>query len=165
MKTILRLGYAVLVLVGINSAYAADVAVATSVGQLCQINAGTSSAIDMTGYAVNTPVAGVFKYQCNFAGGNTILRFTSANGGVKNGSNLADYGIFLNDQTPGALGAPNPNQWLRASNSTGAGVPFFNIAVPTAANVEQTPYFYVGLIQPVTVAGTYTDTLTITILP
>jgi len=168
MKTIVRLGYAV-AMIGLTSPALASgsngAQVSASVDKVCIIDAGTSSLIDLSGAAVNTAVSGVFLYQCNFVGGNTTLRFTSANGGVKNGVSLANYGIFLNDQTPAALGAPSPTQWLQASNALAPGVPFSNISVPTQANQLRQPYFYVGLTQPVTVAGTYTDTLTITISP
>ena len=168
MKTLLNLGYAVVILSFAAPAFGAgsnNAQISTTVAQTCQIDAGTSSLIDLTGAAVNTPVAGTFLYQCNFVGGNTTLRFTSSNGGVLNGANLVNYGIFLNDQTPAAPGAPSPSQWLQASNALSPGVPFSNISVPTQANQLRQPYFYVGLTQPALVAGTYTDTLTITILP
>jgi hypothetical protein len=168
MKNVLRLGYAAALLIAGAPAYAGGTnatQVSSTVTKTCQINAGSSSVIDLTGLPVNTPQAGTFNYQCNFAGGNVGLRFTSSFGGVKNGSDVANYGIFLNDQTPAALGYPSPSQWLQASNATGGGVPFVNISVPLAPNTQRSPYFYVGLTQPVTVAGTYTDTLTIQITP
>jgi hypothetical protein len=168
MKTTLRLGCAAGMFTAIVPALAAGTngaEVSASVTQTCQINVGTSTIVDLTGAGVNTPVQGTFYYQCNFTGGNTTLRFTSANGGVKNGADLANYGIFLNDLSPAAVGAPLPTQWLQASNATGGGVPFVNIAVPTAVNTQMSPYFYLGLTQPVTVAGTYLDTLTIQISP
>jgi len=164
MKTMLRLGYLAAFAAAICSAAASDVAVTSSVERACQINGSTSTAIDLTGDAVNTPHAGLFEYQCNFAGGPVIINIKSDNGGLKNGTSLANYGVFLNDQTPAALGVPNPSGWAQASALT-AGFPFFNITVPTTANVAKQPPFYVGLTQPVTVAGTYTDTLHITISP
>ncbi len=165
MKTILRLGYLALALAATGGATASDVLVTSVVGPHCEILAGTSSNIDLSGTAVNVGVEGDFVYKCNFVGGNTIVNIKSANGGLLNGSDLVNYGIFLNDQTPAALGAPNPLDWFRASNATGGGVPFPNIVVPAAANSAQTPHFLVGLRAPLTVAGTYTDTLTFTISP
>lgn len=168
MTTISRLGCAAILLTSVGPALAEGshgVQVSGSVTQACQINAGSSSIIDLTGLGVNVAEAGVFEYQCNFAGGNTIINIKSDNGGLKNGLVVANYGVFLNDQTPAALGAPNPVNWVQASSLTGGGVPFFNITVPSAANTPKLPYFYVGLTQPTPVAGTYTDVLTFTISP
>lgn len=165
MKTIQHLGCGVLLLLVTEVANATDVQVNSTVAPDCTINAGTSSAIDLTGAAVNSAVAGVFEYQCNFAGGNTLINIKSQNGGLLNGPDLVDYGIFLNNQTPAAVLAPLPTNWLAASNATGAGVPFPNIVTPAAPNTPQFPYFYVGLREPALYAGNYYDLLTITISP
>lgn len=164
MRTMLRLGCMLASLSFVGFASATDVTVSANVTADCQINAGTSGLIDLTGQAIGTPVPGTFKYQCNFAGPNVLLRFTSTNGGIKNGSSLADYGIFLNDQTPAAVN-PTPANWLHAANATGGGVVFPNISVPLSANTERSPYFYIALLQPTPVAGMYSDTLTIEIIP
>jgi len=129
--------------------------------KVCEITDVSSS---ITLGAVNVAVAGTFKYKCNFEG-DPELTFTSANGGVEtteNGGATANYGIFLNDLTPAAAGFPTPNTWLQASNTPQS---YPNITTSSPPNTEIVPYFYVGLTQALPVAGTYTDTLTIDIVP
>lgn len=141
----------------------ANVEITASQAPLCEITA-VSGSIPLAG--VDVPVAGTFEYKCNFIGA-PLFVFTSANGGVEtldNGGGLADYGIFLNDQTPAGLGIPLPSQWLPASAST-AGVPFLGISNSTTANATVAPNFQVGLTQALPVAGNYSDTLTIDIAP
>lgn len=158
----LLLSSAALALVGAGSALAADsasVQITATQAQSCTINdGGTSSALDL-GTTVDAPIAGTFSYQCNFVGAPT-LTFTSTSGGVTDGSNTYDYGIYLNDAAPGSP----PSTWLQASAST-SGFPFTGITTTTAPNTAVTPYFSVGLSEEITVAGSYADTLTIDIAP
>lgn len=151
---------------GAGTAYAADTAdvqITAEQEPLCSITA-VSGSIPLAG--VNVGVQGVFNYTCNFEGAPHFV-FTSANGGVEttdNGGGLADYGIFLNDLTPAASGYPTPNDWLKASAST-AGAEFDGISISSPPNANIVTEFHVGLVQPLPVAGSYSDTLTIDITP
>jgi hypothetical protein len=150
---------AVLALIGAGSAMADSTSVEITATQeeTCQINAGTSTTIALGD--VDEPIAGTFEYECNFVG-SPHLTFTSANGGVTNGSDVADYGIYLNDVAP----ASPPSAWLQASAST-SGAEFDGITSTTAANTNTTTNFSVGLTEPLPVAGDYSDTLTIDLVP
>ena len=169
MTRLYRIGYALLIAGAALPAFAGGsngVQLSAAVDKVCVINTGTSTSINLTGVPVNTAVTGTFNYQCNFAGGNTTLRVKSSNGGIKNGTHVADYGIFLHDQSPAAFGTPSPMDWLPASVTTvGLGVPLFNHVLPAAPNTQYSPNFLIGLTQPANVAGLYQDTLTITINP
>ncbi|MCE9523489.1 MAG: hypothetical protein K8S25_13785 [Alphaproteobacteria bacterium] len=152
--------------IGAGSAMAADTAnveITAEQAPVCDITA-VSGSIPLAG--VNVAVPGLFEYECNFEGSPTFT-FTSANGGVEttdNGGGIADYGIFLNDQTPAALSVPLPSDWQPASGAT-AGVVYGSISLSAPPNTTITPYFSVGLTQPLPVAGSYSDTLTIDIAP
>lgn len=149
-------------------AFAADqnaTQVNASAAPVCKVTAQSTS---LTLAAVDEAVEGVFKYTCNFVG-SPVLTFTSANGGVKtaeNGGSTSDYGIYLND-------APYTSypisQWLKASQSTGgvsyAGNGGPSITVSNPANQEVTASFALALRQPLAVAGSYSDTLTINVNP
>lgn len=137
---------------------------------VCEIVANSGS-IPLAGY--NVAVSGNFQYKCNFIGDPTF-NFKSAYGGVKtteNGGATATYGIFLNDDTPAVAGYPAPINWLQSSGATGPGVTYFGgalnsgISSSTTPNSVVTPVFELGLTGPLTVAGYYSDTLTITITP
>lgn len=157
----------VMAMVGPAMATPASVGFKATVAQDCQINTGTSSSIDLTGTDVNEAVEGDFEYQCNFIGPHIpLLRVKSLHGGVKNGSHVAQYGIFLNDLTPGDANLPLPTDWTQSGDAdTGSGAPLSGAVEATAANVPQFPHFLVGLTEPLTVAGYYHDVLTITIIP
>jgi len=119
-----------------------------------------ASSATITLGAFDTGVPGTFQYQCNFVGQPT-LTFTSANGGVvtaENGGGSATYGIYLNDAAPGGP----PSTWLQ-SNTTPQSYP--NITTSTPANTVISPVFQVGLTGALPVAGHYSDTLTIDIVP
>lgn len=143
-----------------GSAFAADtatVAIDAFQAQTCDITASSSN-ISLA--ALNVAVSGVFQYQCNFVG-NPTLNFVSGFGGVKtteNGGGIATYGIYLNDNLPGGP----PNTWLQ-SNATPQSYPAITLSAP--ANTTISPTFQVGLTQALPVAGTYSDTLTISITP
>jgi spore coat protein U-like protein len=152
-----------LALIGAGAALAADsgsVQITATQQDSCQIDS-MSSSLDL-GNVVDTPVVGDFQYRCTFVG-SPQLTFTSANGGVETSSNggaTADYGIYLNDAAPSSP----PSTWLQASAATG-GVTYTNITTTVAPNTTVAPSFQVGLTQPLTVSGTYTDTLTVDIAP
>lgn len=138
--------------------------------KVCEITASSGS-VSLAGY--NVAVPGTFKYKCNFIGDPTF-NFQSAYGGVmttENGGATATYGIFLNDDTPAVAGFPTPLTWLSSAGSTGGGATFFGGALGSgisssgSPNVEVVPVFELGLTQALTVAGSYTDLLTITISP
>jgi spore coat protein U-like protein len=138
-----------------------DVDVSAEVAQNCEVVEASGS---LALAAFNVPVQGTFKYTCNFVGHPT-LTFTSASGvGVvttENGGASLNYGIYLND-APLSGGYLLPTNWLQA---TGTPQSYPSISTSNPANSIEQPYFYVGLTQVPTVAGSYTDTLIIDILP
>jgi hypothetical protein len=152
---------AALALIGAGAAMAdtASVEITATQEETCTINASSTSSSIALG-AVDEAVAGVFEYQCNFVGSPT-LTFTSTNGGVSNGTDIADYGIYLNDTAPSSA----PSTWLQASAATGSGAVYNNITSTTAANTNTPTNFSVGLTEALPVAGDYSDTLTIDLVP
>ena len=140
------------------AAGSAQVAVNANLAKECKITA-SSSAITLTND--KAPVAGNFEYSCNFVGSPT-LTFKSANGGVKtddNGGATADYGIYLNDTAY----SNDTSNWLRASQAIGQN--YDGITTTVTANTPVAPKFAVALVDTLTIAGTYSDTLTITVAP
>ena len=141
------------------AAGSAEVAINAELAKECKITASSSS-ITLTNNKV--PVAGQFEYSCNFTGSPT-LTFASANGGVKTTSGdaaAADYGIYLNDTAY----TNDTATWLKASEATTAQT-FDDITTTDAPNTTKSPSFAVALLEDLTVAGTYSDTLTITVAP
>ena len=139
------------------AAGSAEVAVNASLAPSCSI-VSSSPSLTLVGTAA---VPGDFTYKCNFTGSPSVS-FTSANGGVKStgtDANTADYYIYLNDNA-GTAGAGS----ARAS-TIGASNPFTDITKTTAPNTNTTPSFSLALVSPLTVAGTYQDTLTISVAP
>ena len=132
-----------------------DVKITAEQDPLCEIT--TASSPIALGSVVDVAVPGNFEYKCNFVG-TPKLTFKSFSGGVTNGSDTATYGIYLNDFAPGGP----PSSWLQ-SNATPQS--YVGITTTVAPNVVVSPYFQVGLTQPLPVAGSYTDTLTIVIEP
>jgi spore coat protein U-like protein len=150
----------VLAAITASPALAADTAstqIDASLAPSCDI---TSQSSNLTLGAVDEVVPGVFTYSCNFIGSPT-LTFTSANGGVttaENGGAQADYGVYLNDAAPSGA----PSSWLQASATPQS---YTGITQSLAPNSSVSPSFAVGLSEALVVAGTYSDTLTITIAP
>jgi len=142
----------------------ADIEINASLDEDCQI---TDSSASLTHGAVDEYVPGVFTYECNFIGAPQFT-FDSANDGVmttENGGATVDYGIYLNDIP--AFGTPS-TFWLKASDTPagyGPGGPGPVISTTVSPNVSVSPSFAVALIEPLTVAGEYSDLLTITIAP
>jgi hypothetical protein len=142
----------------------ADVEITAEQEPLCQITA-VSGSIPLG--AVNVGVQGTFEYTCNFEGAPHFI-FSSANGGVytsENGTATADYGIFLNDLTPAASGYPTPSTWLKASDANPVGAEFDGISISAPPNSNIATEFWVGLVEALPVAGSYSDLLTIEITP
>jgi hypothetical protein len=132
------------------------------VDNVCTITT-QSDEIDLTNTAPDQWAPGEFTYQCNFVGSPT-LTFASLNGGLlnpSNGTDLVDYGIYLND----APAAQSPSGSLLASNSTGGGFSYSNITATTLPNQDVSPFFQVGPLDSFDVAGVYEDVLTISIAP
>ena len=144
-------------------AFAADnatVAVTASLAPVCDI---TSVSSTLALGAPEEDVPGTFTYTCNFEGAPTFT-FQSANGGVKtteNGGATVSYGIYLNDNAPSSP----PSAWLQASAAQAAPVAYNGISTSFPANSSVAPEFHVGLSSALPVAGSYSDTLTITIAP
>lgn len=150
-----------------SPAYASNSAqteVNASLAQSCAIS-NVSPSLTLGG--LDVPVQGAFTYSCNFTGQPSIT-IQSANGGVatvdNNNTYKVNYGVWVNDAAPSSA----PSAWAQASNLTGPGQTFgpsSGFLTTTAPNAPQNPYYYVGRTSPITVAGTYTDTLTFTINP
>ncbi len=87
----------------------ANVELSAEQPQLCTINTGNQN-VDL-GYVVDVTKPLVFNYQCNFDAGSASINLASTNGGVKNGTNVATYGVWLNDLAPVGL----PSSWDTAS--------------------------------------------------
>jgi hypothetical protein len=141
------------------AAGSADVAINASLAPKCTISA-SSSALTLT--SDKAPVAGTFEYSCNFVGSPTMT-FTSLNGGVattENGTAKADYGIYLNDTAY----TGDTSSWLKASQAATTQT-YNGITTTVTPNTTVTPSFAVALLDTLTVAGTYSDTLTITVAP
>jgi spore coat protein U-like protein len=162
MRKLLLAGSA-LALLGAGSAMAGNSAQTqvTAVNPPSCTITNQSSNLDL-GVVVDAAVNGAFSYTCNFDGSPSFT-FASLNGGVytgENGTATADYGIYLND----AAYSSAPSSWLRASASTGTGTTMGGIST-TVHNAGSSPVFALGLAAPLPVAGSYSDTLTITIAP
>ena len=134
-----------------------------ALAQSCTIDSASPS---LTLGAVDAPVAGEFKYTCNFIGQPSVT-IQSANAGVTttdNNGGFANYGVYINDVDASSA----PSSWIQASALAGAGQTFgpsSGFLNSTAPNVQNSPHFYVGLTTALPVAGNYTDTLTFTINP
>ena len=89
----------------------------------------------------------------------------SLNGGVKteeNGGKLNTYAVWLND----AASTTDYTTWLQSGDMTGAGASATSwVGGSTTPNTEMTPNLRFRLLNALTVAGTYSDTLTVTIEP
>lgn len=159
MKKVILTTAAALAALTAAPAFAADSVSTTinaSLDPTCDI---TSHSPTLTLGAVDEVVPGVFSYQCNFIGDPTFT-FTSANGGVKtteNGEATATYGIYLNDAP--VSGAPST--WLQSSATPVS----YSVSTSLTPNTTVSPNFAVALTQALTVAGSYSDTLTISIAP
>lgn len=146
----------------------ASTSVTADLARNCTLD-NVTSAIQLG--AVNEAKGGTFQYTCNFIGNPTVT-IQSANGAVttvENGGSSADYGVYVNDRTPADAGYPTPSDWAKASQLTGGGITFGPsngfLMTGTTPGAQNSPYYYVGLTTPITVAGHYSDVLTFTLNP
>lgn len=90
---------------------------------------------------------------CNY-GGSAAVTFASANGGnMVSGSNQVPYKLIVSGS-----GSPFSSGVSLASSQTWNGW-------PTVANADQTRSLTVQLDTPATVAGTYSDAITVSVAP
>jgi len=145
----LLLASAALALVA-GTANAADndsVTVTTTVPQACNVSI-TETNVALPADAVGTAVAN-FTYVCNFTDTTADLAWNSTNGGVTDGFTTHNYSIVSS---------------LGGSGTAAAEPTDSNVA--TTANVASGPQTVtLQLLSPIIVAGTYTDTLAVTITP
>jgi len=160
MRKLLLSTVALLAVGAASSAFAADsapIAISATLAQACKIDTGTTtSVVLLADGSVSNPT---FTYECNFTGSPT-LNFTSANKGVQSSGEggLQPYGIYLNDNPV----TGTPSTWQQASATPQS---YTGITTTSAPNTPKSPNFALGLDSPLTVAGVYTDTLTIDITP
>jgi len=146
----LLLAATALTIAGVGSALASgsdSITVTTFVPQSCTVSiASTNVALPANGDAT-APEA--FSYTCNYGTGTADLTFSSGSGGVTDGSTTYVYNITPSTGPAGTSAAPVLNtSGVNATPNT-----------PTAAS------FTLDLVDPIVIAGTYTDTLTISIAP
>lgn len=143
MRKVLLAGAALLATAGVAFAGSASVQVETEVPQVCgvQIAAGP---VDLP--FNGDPVTHGFQYRCNYTG-DADVSFTSLYGGVSSDS-----------------GATAHNYSITSSLATGdaaAGATDTVAVVPGGVATD----FTLALVDPIILAGSYEDTLTITIAP
>lgn len=114
--------------------------------------------------------SGKIAYSCNYIGTPTVT-ITSANGGltpdskaVANGAALVPYQLVFGDRATanGAQGGMISGSFTQAVSSQTDALGWTSTA---AANQAVNPTFAIYLTNPMTVAGSYSDTVTITIAP
>jgi hypothetical protein len=139
----LLLATAALAVLG-GPAMAATTTVTTTVPQSCTASIDPNVSLPADASAVT----GNFSYTCNFTGNTADVTWKSTNGGVTDGATTHDYSI--------------------TSSIGGSGVASIDHTesdVATTANVASPQTFTLQLLNPIIVAGTYTDTLAVTIAP
>jgi hypothetical protein len=150
MRKILLAGAAMLATTGMAMALGSDtITVSTTLAQACSVSI-TSTSVTMPSDG-NLSGSEAFSYQCNYASGTTTLTFDSGFNGVSADGGTTTFAYNITPST-GAAGT--------------SAAPFNNTPVVNAvANAPSNASFTVDLLNPLAVAGTYTDTLTISIAP
>ena len=150
MRKILLAGAAMLATTGMAMAVVVvptntdSVSVSTTVAQACTVDI---TATTVTLPADATPSSAVpFTFTCNFTGTTAALTYTSSNGGA--GSSANPYNIITAVGDDGVSTTPL---------TTGSLVTTALTAVPNS--------FTLQLQAPILVAGTYADTLTVSVAP
>ncbi|MCE9523490.1 MAG: hypothetical protein K8S25_13790 [Alphaproteobacteria bacterium] len=150
----LLLASAAVAIMGVGPAMAAgsdSVTVTTFLAQSCSVSIpGTDVALPPGG---GLSLATSFSYQCNYGGEAAVATVTYDSGydGVSDDLGVTDheYNIIPSFGSSGTSAAPLINA----------------AAAVTAPNSPQNVSFQLSLVTPIIVAGTYTDTLTISIAP
>lgn len=155
MKKIVMTSLAAAAALSISAVQAADTVQIPLTGELaksCDISAflnGPFDAIDMTDTAVQG--AESLTVNCNY-GGSASVTFESANAGeMQSGTDAVPYQFILS-------GSPFSGGVSLATAQTWNGF-------PTVANSNQTRSMSIQLDSTATVAGTYEDTITATVVP
>jgi len=156
MRKILLAGVAMVVATGASIA-ATTSSTSTQITATVTASCQTPTSSTPVPFGIN-PVAsatatGTVTIQCNFAGDNSgalSVKFSSLNGGIKNGTSLKTYTLLF-----GATSASSSTFQAPAS-----------LSAPTtlvAANTPETQGYTLTLNQTPDVAGPYSDTLTMTV--
>jgi hypothetical protein len=148
MRNILLAGAALLATTGMAMASGdALVQLSSTVVKNCTITSGGNIALSTTG----APENGSFTTDCNFSLANLTISMTSANGGLKNTDEnvTVPYDVIYNSQT-------------KLSSTLTTAQAFTAEPAGGAAVVRN---FVVDLATPLTVGGSYADTLTISVAP
>jgi uncharacterized protein involved in outer membrane biogenesis len=145
MRNILLAGAAMLATTSLAMAAGSDsVAISTTVAESCSVNI---TATTVTLPADATPSSTVpFTFTCNYTGTSAALTYTSTNGGA--GSNANPYNIIT----------------LVGNDGTSA-APLITGSLATTALTPVNNSFTLQLQTPILVAGTYSDTLTVSVAP
>jgi spore coat protein U-like protein len=160
MRNILFSTAAAIAALSSTAAFAAEgptnttgVNITTTLAKACTISTpGTDVAL--TGTASSTTPMTV---TCNFSG-NPTLTYTSLNGGAKStgpDGNTVDYYVNYNSESAG------PGNWTAGSLGTGQS----HTATGVTPGTPLTTPLAFALVAAPTIAGTYTDTMTITVTP
>jgi spore coat protein U-like protein len=156
MRNILLAGAAMLATTGLAMAVVAptsqNVGITASLAELCTITDPNDVAVPGTTSGSTSPAAN-FTFACNFAGAGAApvlqIAFSSANGGLTSGSETVDYNI---------------NYGAAIISSATAFVAPVQVAETTSgANATNNRSFTVSLAEDITVAGSYSDTVTVSI--
>lgn len=141
---------------GVALADSVDILVTATNDSTCDITEAPASLnmTELNDYRVDSSLT----YECNFTTSPTVT-ITSANGGVVNGANNVDYGVYLNDVAPGS----DPSAWQPASGLTGDGEEFDGITTAGGTGTPVTTNLSVALLGALPTSGLYEDTLTIDI--
>lgn len=152
----LLLAAAALTVVGVGSALAAGgplpVNISATLAESCSLT--QPSDIGLTGTTAGTSGVSNFSVTCNFGGTGLTpmtVTFESDNGGVKSGANVVDYTIAF-ESTSGLASAAALAPLVAPSSSAGA-----NVATPKS--------FTATLASDITIAGTYTDVVHVSVAP
>ena len=145
----LLLASAAIAVMGAGPAMALDsdtITIQSTLAQACQVDIANTTAVMPANGSPSALEA--FSFECNFGGEGATLSFASTFGGVSNGFTTHVYNIVPSTGAPGTSAVTFPNFPL---------IPLPNTPVNAS--------FTVDLVNPILVAGTYSDTLTISITP
>jgi hypothetical protein len=156
MRNILLAGAALLATSGMAMAVVAptsqSVGITASLAELCSITDPNDVSVPGTTIG-STSAPSNFDFSCNFAGAGAApvlqISFASANGGLKSGTEVVDYSITYGTST------------ITSAAAFAGAVPVAETT--SAANAVNSRSFTVALTEDITVAGNYSDTVTVSI--
>jgi hypothetical protein len=157
MRKIILAGAAMLATTGVSFAQSTSITLETTVPRACSVAFADGSSLTVP--ADGTPSVGkTVNLSCNFVDTTADLTFTSTNLGVKDSS----VGASLTaPQTYNISYAHNGGAAALLGNSTAP-----RIASSVLSSVGTTTgVFTAQLVAPITTAGTFTDTVTVSVVP